>query len=223
MSIEEVEVLFPRPHAMALQRQTNTVYTASLGVNQVAAMDVASQAVTITNIPGVQHSLMQYAISPDGRTMVVSGELSAKVIVFDVVSDPKHPKIIKMIDVGTQPFDPVFTHDGRWVYLGNKAINTVTVIDTRTWEVADVIKGEGLSQPHGTAVSPDGRWVYVSNNNLKDAHAMPGMTMPADHNMAATTKPGYGTVVVIDAKTHRIAKVIEVGHNAAGIAVPATR
>jgi YVTN family beta-propeller protein len=226
MSIEEVEVLFPRPHAMALQRATNMVYTASLGVNQIAAMDVASEGVTITDIPGSQHSLMQFAISPDGRTMVVSGELSAKVLVFDIVSDPKHPKLTRTIDVGTQPFDPVFTRDGRWVYLGNKAVNTVTAIDTRTWTVAAVIRGEGLSQPHGTAVSPDGRWVYVSNNNLKDAHAMPGMTMPmpADHNMPASSgPPGNGTVVVIDAATHRIAKVIEVGHNAAGIAVPATR
>lgn len=225
MSIEEVEVMFPRPHAMALQRATNMVYTASLGVNQIAAMEAESEAVTITDVPGPQHSLMQFAISPDGRTLVVSAELSAKLIVFDIATDPKHPRLVRSIDVGAQPFDPVFTRDGRWIYLGNKMMNTITAIDTRDWSVASVIKGQGISQPHGTAVSADGRWVYVSNNNLKDVHAMPGMTMPADHQMPAAPSgpPGNGTVVVIDAATHKVVKVIEVGHNAAGIAVAATR
>lgn len=224
MTIEEVDVIFPRPHAMALQKSRQMVYTASLGVNQIASMDVASQHVTVTSIPGPNHSLMQSAISPDGNTMVVSGELSAKVLVFDIAADPKTPRLVKSIDVGAQPFDPVFTRDGRWVYLGNKAANTITAIDTRTWAVAAQITGNGISQPHGTAVSPDGRYVYVSNNNLKTPAAMPGMdhsTMPMP--AAPAGAGGNGTVVVIDASTHTIVKVIEVGHNAAGIAVPGGR
>ena len=224
MAIDEVDVLFPRPHAMALQRRTNTVYTGSLGVNQLAAIDVATQNVKVMDVPGPQHSLMQYAISPDGRTLVASAELSAKVIVFDIDTDRMNPKIVKTIDVGAQPFDPVFAGDGRWVYLGNKAMNTVTAIDTRSWTVAAVIKGDGISQPHGTAVSPDGRYVYVSNNNLKTAAAMPGM----DHSNMSMPAPaanagGPGSVVVIDAASHKIVKVIEVGHNAAGLAFATVR
>jgi YVTN family beta-propeller protein len=180
---------------MALQRATRTVYTASLGVNQVAAMDMGTEAVTVTNVAGPQHALMQFAISPDGRSMAVSAELSARVLVFDIASDPKTPKLLKTIDVGAQPFDPIFTQDGRWVYVGNKAVNTVTVIDTRSWTVAEVVRGEGLRQPHGTALSPDGRYVYVSNNNLSALQPMPGMDhgstpMVAGHGSAAHQRVG---------------------------------
>ncbi len=222
MSIEEVDVLFPRPHAMALQRKSQMVYTASLGVNQIAVVDAVSEAAKVIDIAGPPHALMQFAVSPDGGTLVVSAELSARVLVFDITTNPKAPKLLRTIDVGAQPFDPVFTLDSRWVYLGNKAVNTVTVIDTRTWTVAKVIRGEGLSQPHGTAVSPDGRFVYVSNNNLKDPPMMPGM----DHSQMPAAPPtagGNGTVVVIDANTHAIVSVIQVGRNAAGIAVPTAR
>jgi DNA-binding beta-propeller fold protein YncE len=67
-------------------------------------------------------------------------------------------------------------------------------------------------------VSPDGRWIYVSNNNLN----MPaGSGQHAGHGApAGPIQPaGPGTIVVIDASSRKITKVIEVGHNAAGIAV----
>ena len=83
-----------------------------------------------------------------------------------------------------------------------------------------VLRGPGIVQPHGTAVSNDGRWIYVSNNNLNQpagAHAMHG-------SPATPAQPlGPGTIVVIDGRTMKVAKVIEVGHNATGIAVRTTR
>src|SRR5690606_16088331 len=112
-------------------------------------------------------------------------------------------------------FDPIYTPDGRWVYLGNKAANVITVIDAEKREVAKVLRGEGIAQPHGTAVSPDGRYVYVSNNNLSDpAHAMHAGAQPSAQ---PASSGGPGTVVVIDTRTQEIASVIQVGRNAAGI------
>ena len=224
MKIDEIEVLFPRPHAMALQQATQTVYTASLGVNQLAAVDVATQRVALTTVSGPNQSMMQFAISPDGRTLVVSGEMSAQLLVFDIATDRMNPKLLHIVKVGRQPFDPIFTRDGRWVYLGNKSDNTISVVDTRNWTVATTITGAGISQPHGTAVSRDGRFVYVSNNNLKDAAAMPGMdhsNMAGMDHAATNAAPGAGgngTIVVIDVASKKIVKVIEVGKNAAGIA-----
>ena len=220
MSIDEIDVVFPRPHAMALDAGDNTVYTASLATNQMAAIDVASERVQLIDVGGKQHALMQFALSPDGRTLVGSGELSAELLVFDV-SDRLQPKFLRSFIVEAQPFDPIFTPDGRYVVVGNKAANAISVVDLEKTQVS-VLRGPGIVQPHGTAVSPDGKWIYVSNNNLNvpagsGAHAMhaapPGGVQPA----------GPGTVVVIDAGTRQIAKVIEVGHNAAGIAVRTTR
>ncbi|HEY0674031.1 MAG TPA: beta-propeller fold lactonase family protein [Longimicrobiales bacterium] len=221
MSIEEVDVLFPRPHAMALDAKDNTVYTASLATNQLAAIDVATERVQIIEVGGKQHAIMQFALSPDGRTLVASGELSAELLVFDV-SSPLQPKFVRSFTVEAQPFDPVFTPDGGYVIVGNKAANAISVVDLQKLEVK-VMRGPGIAQPHGTAVSPDGRWVYVSNNNLS-APAGSGQGAHAMHAaQAAATPAGAGTIVVIDAHSRRIAKVIEVGHNASGIAVRTMR
>lgn len=219
MRIDEVSVMFPRPHALSLEPRSNTVYTASLGVNQMAAVDVASERVSLHDVPGPPHALMQFAISPDGRMMTVSAELSHRVFIFDI-TEPLSPRITAEVNVERQPFDPVFTPDGRWIYLGNKAANAVTVIDAQAGSVAAVIRGNGLAQPHGIAVAPDGTRVYVSNNNLSQVH-----DMAAGHDMhaAPATAAGRGTVVVIDTATRAIIEVIEVGHNATGIATRTSR
>lgn len=213
MSIDELGVLFPRPHALALDPASNTVYTASLSVNQMATVDVDTERVTVHDVAGAPHALMQFAVAPDGRTLAVSAELSHKVLIFDV-TEPTRPVLTDEIDVERQPFDPMFTPDGRSLYLGNKAANTVTVIDMSTRTVAAVIRGDGLAQPHGIAVSTDGTRVYVSNNNLRQAH-----DMGAGHEMHAPSAApaGAGTIVVIDTATRRIIEVIEVGHNATGL------
>ena len=223
MSIEEVDVFFPRPHAMVLAPRTGTVYTASLAVNQMAAVNVQAEEVKLTSVDGPPHALMQFAVSPDGGMLVASGELSRQVLFFDI-SEPMQPRFVASVDVGAQPFDPIYTPDGKWIYLGNKAANTVTIIDAESRKVAKVVHGEGIAQPHGTAASPDGRFVYVSNNNLGgSAHAMHGDTSAATAPAKPATAGGPGTIVAIDTRTQEIAAVIPVGRNAAGIAVATPR
>jgi YVTN family beta-propeller protein len=218
--LEEIDVLFPRPHAMVVEPKSGTVYTASLAANQIAAVNPATEQVELLNVAGNPHALMQFAISPDGNTLAVSGELSAKVLLFDV-SQRMKPKLVAEIPVEHQPFDPIFTPDGKYVVLANKAANAVTLIDAQKHKVAAVVKGEGLAQPHGTVISDDGKFAYVSNNNLKSTgdHAMHQMV---GGSQGAPAQPaGPGTVVVIDLASHKIARVIDVGHNAAGLSLVA--
>jgi YVTN family beta-propeller protein len=221
MAIEEIGVFFPRPHALVFDPTSRTVYTASLAVNQMAAVNAGTEEVKLENVEGPQHALMQFALSPDGRTLVASGELSAQVLFFDV-SNPMAPKRIASVPVAAQPFDPVYTADGRWVYLGNKAANLITIIDAERKTVAKTLSGPGIAQPHGAVVSPDGRYVYISNNNLADAaHAMHGTQAPAAAQPAPAAPSGTGTVVVIDTRTQEIVSVIPVGRNASGMGVAA--
>jgi 6-phosphogluconolactonase (cycloisomerase 2 family) len=207
MSIDEYDVFFPRPHAIAVNPQNDIVYTASLAVNNMASIDVEQEEMELTTLDGMMHTFVQFALSPDGKSMVVGGEMTGKFMVFDITS-PQEPTLVKMLDVNAAPWHPVFTPDGRFVYIGNKRANTITVVDASDWTIETVIEGQGISEPHGSAVSPDGKYVYISNNNLKGAYV-------ADASLSETEQPG--TVVVIDTATNKVENIIEVGHYAAGL------
>lgn len=207
MEMDEVDVFFGRPHAIAVDPRGDWVYSGSLASNQIASINIESGELELTNLSGTTHVLVQFALSPDGRWMVATGQLTGKLLVFDS-SDPAHLRLSKEIDVNGSPWHPTFTPDGRTVWFGNQATNTVTVVDARTWTVVDVIEGEGLAEPHGIAVSPNGRTVYVSNRNVKGDYA-PGRGM--------SPTPNRGDVVAIDVATRTITKVIPVGVYAAGI------
>ena len=212
MSIDEVAVFFPRPHALAVHPSANAVYTASLAVNQLGAVDAATERLELTSLEGAQHAVVQFAVSPDGTRLVGTTQLTGRLLVFDL-ADPLKPKLLATPEVGAQPWHLVFSPDGRYVWFGSKMANTITAYDVQAGTVTKVIEGRGIAQPHGAAISPDGRWVFISNNN-KD----PMMT----HGDAHPTGPP-GSVVVIDTRTLEIADVIEVGHNPTGLGAPAPR
>ncbi len=204
MDLEEIDVFYPRPHAIAVNNDGTYAYTASLAENQLVSVNVESQAADFTAVEGPTHTFVQFAVSPDGKTMVATAQLTAKLFVLDI-SQPPAMKVTDMIDVNAAPWHPMFSPDGRYVYMGNKNANTVTFVDMRSRRVVAVVEGRGLAEPHGAAVYSDGRYLYVSNNNLKGVYQPSG----AD---------GVGTVVVINTATRQIEKVIEVGHYPAGVA-----
>lgn len=210
MTLEEISVFFPRPHALVAHPTLPLVYSASLAQNAMAVVLPLEEAVEVRPIAAPAgehgiHALVQWAVSPDGRTLVGTGEMSGRLLVYDL-SDPLEPERVAEVEVGSRPWHPVFSPDGREVWLANKGSNTVTVVAAGSWTVAAVVEGEGLAEPHGAAVSSDGRYVFISNNNL--AGAYPG---------------GTGTVVAIDRARRQIVAVIPVGANAAGVATSAAR
>ena len=213
MSIDEIEVFYPRPHAMAFAPTGAYAFTASLAENQIISVDTETQAAEFTAVEGSTHTFVQFAISPDGATLVATTQITAKVMVFDI-SEPPAMTLTDVIDVNAAPWHPVYSLDGRFVYVPNKDANSVTIVDMEARAVAAVIEGDGLAQPHGAAVSPDGRYVFVSNNNLK-AEYTPRRNL-GDNNRT-------GTVAVINTETHEIEKVIEVGRYAAGVGAATRR
>jgi len=226
--LEEVEVVYPRPHALAT-RGDQWAYSASLAENRMAVIDVESGDVTLVDVPApamhdsagmadhaghegmTPHTLVEFAIAPDGRTMVAGGQISGELMVFDL-SEPSAPRIVHRIQLGGAPWHPAFTPDGRWVYVPLNRADQVAVVDAESWELVDRIEGRGLAEPHGAAPSPDGRLMFVSNNNTRGAYASSGPV------------PSAGTVVAIDTSTREIVEVIEVGPYATGLeAWPAPR
>ena len=205
MAIEELDVFVPRPHAIGLDHNGTFGYVGSLGENKIASVNTVTEEVSLSSLDGPTHAIVQFAMAHDGRTMAATAQLTSQVMFFDI-SAPPAVRLIKSIPVNAQPWHPVYSRDGRRLYVGNYAANTVTIIDVATMQVSRVIQGEGIAEPYVAYVSPDDRFLYVSNRNLKGTYV-------------SRANPGQpvGTVVVIDPVAGTIVKVIEVPASPTGM------
>lgn len=208
--LEEVDVLFPRPHAIALTPDGGRLYVGSLAQNRIAVIDTESLDVSLESVGGPVHTFVQFAVAPDGKTLGATGQMSGQFLLFDT-TDPDGSVVTDTLRVDAAPWHPVYTPDGRYIYFGNKMADRVTVVDAQERRVVAVIEGEGLAQPHGSAVRPDGRYVYISNNNLKGEASAHKAHQDVGHDEMP------GTIVVIDTETQEIVRVLEVGTNPTGI------
>ncbi|MEQ8523110.1 YncE family protein [Gracilimonas sp.] len=203
----EVDLFFTRPHAIATTPDGKWTYIASLSANQILARNNETEETELTILDGNSHVFVNFAISPDGQTMVGTGQVSGKLLVFDL-SNPLTPQVTDTISVNAQPWHPVYSPDGKRVYFGNKGAHTVTVVDMENKKVEKVIEGNGLAQPHGAALSADGKYLYVTNNNRDKTYNPKGLS--AEEELP-------GTVVIINTETLEIEKVIETGRYPTGI------
>lgn len=206
MSIEEIDVFFPRPHALAVDPGRARVFAASLVENRMAVVDARSGDVDLVDVPGPPHTLVQFALSPDGARFVATAQLTGKLLVFDAV----RAGLVAELDVGTQPWHPVFSPDGARVYFGAKEDDAVVVVNARTWQVEKRITAPGIAEPHGSAVTADGRYLFVSNRNLKGTYQP---RRPVERNS------DVGTLVKIDTRALEVVQTIEVGAYPAGISI----
>ena len=209
MTGDEIDVLFSRPHPVAAAE--GYAYTGSLGVNQIASISLTDEKVQIVDVAGPAHSFVQFALSPDRRTLVGSTEVSGQLLVFDL-STRARPSLRTAIDLGKMVFDPVFTPDGKFVWVPVKMANEIAVIDTATWAVVARVRDAAFKQPHQVVFAPDGRTAFVTNNNKMDHMADPAH---AGHEMAGMD--GVGALVVVDVASRRVTKSLPLGKNLTGM------
>lgn len=210
MRVEEIDVFYPRPHALAVGPAGTVAYSASLAENRLAAVDTEAEAAELLSLGGDTQTFVQFAIAPSGDEMVAGGQVSGQLLFFDL-SDPMAPQVTDTLAVPAMPWHPLYTPDGRYIYFGSKGANAVTVVDAEQRKVAAVIEAPGIAEPHGSAIRPDGRYVYISNNNRKGTY-----TPRYPFGEPAET----GTVTVIDTATNEVVQVIEVGTYPTGLGAP---
>jgi YVTN family beta-propeller protein len=216
MAVEEVEVLVPRPHGLAIAPDGKHAYVASLGTNQIAVYDATREQVGIVQVPGGDTSqvIVQLAVSPDGRTLVATSQSTGKLLVFDL-TDAAQPKLAQRVTTGDWPWLVTFTPDGAEVWVPNQRSNDVTVVDAKQWSVITTVQGD-FAQPDGIAISGDGRLVFVANHNTDHVMTAGGISMAMP--MSGTTA-APGRVIVIDARRREVSKRIDTAPDGSGIGI----
>lgn len=106
--------------------------------------------------------------------------------------DASNGRILARIPVGTGPTHPIPSPDGRWVYVTNTDGDSVSVIDTSTWQVVATIND--LPEPHDGEVTPDGGLLYLATS-------------------------GNSTMTVVDTATRKVLRTFQVGEKPRGLVV----
>lgn len=214
--LEELDVLVPRPHGIAADPATGRVYVSGLGENRIATVD-AEGRVELTEVPGPLHAYVTFALSPDGRRLAASTQLTSRLLGFDVSTGA--PRELGSAEVLPFGYQVAWSPDGRSVWLGNQRSGAVTEVDAGSWRVLGVVRDSAFAEPHGVAVSPDGGTVYVSSHGLQTTPAAPtpADTMHGGMHAGEGAGRGHGTLTLIDARTGTVRRVISVGRFATAI------
>ncbi len=130
----------------------------------VVVTSEANQALLLVNVTsgtiervfrteaGVSHML---ALSTDRTRLYCSNMRDGSVSAFDFKTGAK----IKDVKTGKECEGVGVTPDGRWVWAGNRAEDTISIIDTRTLEVTKRISSPGF--PYRVQFTPDGKLALV--------------------------------------------------------------
>jgi YVTN family beta-propeller protein len=131
---------------------------------RVVVTSEANQALLLVNVSsgaiervfrteaGVSHML---ALSADRTRLYCSNMRDGSVSAFDFETGKK----IKDVRTGRESEGVGVTPDGRWVWAGNRAEDTISIIDTRTLEVTKRLQSPGF--PYRVQFTPDGRSALI--------------------------------------------------------------
>ena len=132
--------------------------------DRVVVTSEANQALLLVNVSsgaiervfkteaGVSHML---ALSTDRARLYCSNMRDGSVSAFDFKTGAK----IKDIQTGKECEGVGVTPDGRWVWAGNRAEDTISIIDTKTLEVTKRIPSAGF--PYRVQFTADGKLALV--------------------------------------------------------------
>jgi DNA-binding beta-propeller fold protein YncE len=110
-------------------------------------------------------------------------------------------------------FDPVFTPDGRSVWVPIKSSNEVVVIETTNWTETARFTDKSFQQPHQIVFAANGRTAFITNNNKMDHMADPahaGHAMPGGDG-------GGASLAIVDVASRKVVAALPLGKNLTGM------
>jgi DNA-binding beta-propeller fold protein YncE len=210
----EEPIQIARPHALVSSASGQWVHSASLAENRIASVNLVSGQTVLSTIPGTFRSFVQFAVSPDGRWLAATAELSNSIVLFDLGS-PMPLKVTRELALPGKPWDCQFSKDGEKLFVSLMAENAIAELNVHTGAVERRF-AEGLSEPYSLVIRADGNYLFAVNQNSSVPVPKTGNGhdhMASDHD---GTTASSGWVSVIDLKSGRSIKKILVGRGPTG-------
>lgn len=158
-----------RPTGLALDRENNRLYAASLGSNEILAIDLTTRAVS-AKYPAGGERPTQLAFDAKTNRLFITNQTTNAITVLDT----KAGTLLKTIPTGQQALGIGFHAPSNRVFVANRGAGTVSVIDTVTYELVADLKAGTL--PNTVAIDPKSGAVFVTNK----ARAPQGGTVADD-------------------------------------------
>jgi YVTN family beta-propeller protein len=228
---------FVEPLNVTFSPDGSKAYVGNYGAHWVGVIDVRRhellKKIQVAAVPGVARldpakylgeikGINIAALSNDGRYLYAADTDLGVVGVIDTRDD----RVVKTIRVGLEPWRIYMSHDGRYGITINNGDETISIIDTRTNSVAATLEAgpdmTGVNFAGGKAfvISSSSGFVYVYDmGSLRPAGRIrvgvnialeTATTDAADENIYLAESTNH-EVVIINAKTHAIERVKNVG------------
>jgi len=238
-SLSKVKTIpgFVEPLNVTFLPDGSKAYVGNYGAHWVGVIDVRRhellKKIQIAAVPGVAKldpgkylgeikGINIAAPSLDGRYLYAADSDLGVVGVID----PREDTVVKVIRVGKDPWRIYMSHDGKYGITANNGDETISIIDTRTNSVAATLEAgpdmTGINFAAGKAfvISSTSGFVYVYDmNSLRPAGRIKlgtniqletATTDTADTKLYLAESTNH-EIIIIDAKTHGIERVKNVG------------
>jgi YVTN family beta-propeller protein len=160
--VEHIVAVGQEPEGVATTPDGKRFYVTCEAGGDVYAIDTAGYTVVGHFKVNVRPRSMDFL--PGGGVGFIPSESTGELNVIDTVN----LKVLKVITLppGSRPMSVKVASDGRRIYVSNGRAGTVSVLDSRTYELLNTIK-VGV-RPWGIALSPDGKFLYTANGPSND-------------------------------------------------------
>jgi len=228
---------FAEPLNVTFVPDGSKAYVGNYGAHWVGVVDVRRhellKKIQVADTPGIAkldpakylneiHGINIAALSNDGK-MLFAADGDLGVVAF---IDPLQDKVTKVVRVGKDPWRIYLSHDGKYGITPNNGDQTISIIDLQAGKVAATLEaGENMTGVNFAAgkafvISSTSGFVYVYDmKSLKPAGRIKVGTNIQLETATTDTKDEKlyladsteNAVVIIDAKTNGIEKVMNVG------------
>ncbi len=149
-------------------------------------------APTRTSRPSADHRLSwprDIAVSPNGRTLLVSLNLADTAAVIDTATGN-----VRYVSVGHYPYGAGITSDGRYGLVSSETEGTVSVIDLAAAKVVKNLQvAPPLSHPESIAIDPKAPLAFVGNANQDTITVINTKSFSVTRTLSVERPQGVGT------------------------------